>query len=74
MNRARIAARLASAGPLVATLVAIVAFFELFVIVTGEPEYVPPLHKIVWSAVVFIRGCPDGAAFPCRLCRCGLVR
>jgi ABC-type nitrate/sulfonate/bicarbonate transport system permease component len=38
--------------PLVAVLASVVAFWELFIYVTGEPAYVlPPLHQVVFVAI-----------------------
>lgn len=38
--------------PLLATIAVVVAFWELFIYLTGEPEYVlPPLHQILYTAI-----------------------
>ncbi len=45
--------RLRNAVPTIVALGLIVAVWELFIIVTGEPEYVlPPLHRIVETGIV----------------------
>ena len=52
-GRHRRQGRLRKLLPLLATIAVLVAFWELFIYVTGEPEYIlPPLHRILWTAIV----------------------
>ena len=49
---ARVSQRLRNAVPTIVALGLIVAVWELFIVVTGEPEYVlPPLHRIVETGI-----------------------
>ena len=44
--------RLRNAVPTIVALGMIVAAWELFIVVTGEPEYIlPPLHRIVETGI-----------------------
>ena len=48
----RVSQRLRNAVPTIVALGLIVAVWELFIVVTGEPEYVlPPLHRIVETGI-----------------------
>ena len=47
-GRARLRRRIGNAIPTIVALGLIVAAWELFIVVTGEPEYIlPPLHRIL---------------------------
>ena len=49
---ARTSQRLRNAVPTIVALGVIVAVWELFIVVTGEPEYIlPPLHRIVETGI-----------------------
>ena len=48
----RVSQRLRNAVPTIVALGLIVAVWELFIVVTGEPEYVlPPLHRILETGI-----------------------
>ena len=52
-RRAHVSRRLRNAVPTIVALGLIVVVWELFIVVTGEPEYVlPPLHRIVETGIV----------------------